>query len=62
MYRTIKKTGVKNENLIMCDRVYFIVEEISQINEVKHAIKTKFRSLKDAIKGADVDALPKRAY
>ena len=51
-----KKTGVKNENLIMCDRKGVIYSGRDKLDQwkSKHAIKTKFRSLKDAIKGADV--------
>ena len=51
-----KKTGVKNENLIMCDRkgvIYYGRGKLDQWKS-KHAAKTKFRSLTEAIKGADV--------
>ena len=51
-----KKTGVKNENLIMCDRKGVIYKGRDKLDQwkSKHAIKTKFRTLKEAIKGADV--------
>ena len=51
-----KKSGVKNENLIMCDRKGVIYKGRDKLDQwkSKHAIKTKFRSLSEAIKGADV--------
>ena len=51
-----KKTGVINENLIMCDRkgvIYKGREKVDQWKS-KHAIKTNLKTLSEAIKGADV--------
>jgi malate dehydrogenase (oxaloacetate-decarboxylating)(NADP+) len=51
-----KSSGVKNENIIMCDSKGVIYKGRKNIDQFKsaHAIETKFRSLKDAIKDADV--------
>ena len=51
-----KNSGVKNENVIMCDRKGVIYKGRDKLDQwkSKHAIKTKFRTLEDAIKGADV--------
>ena len=51
-----KKIGVKNENVIMCDRKGVIYKGRDQVDKFKsaHAIKTNHRSLADAMKGADV--------
>ena len=51
-----KKSGVKNENLIMCDRKGVIYKGRDNLDEwkSKHSVKTKFKSLREAIKGADV--------
>ena len=51
-----KNSGVKNENVIMCDRkgvIYRGRENIDQWKS-KHAVETKHRTLEEAIKGADV--------
>ncbi|MFL2887033.1 MAG: NADP-dependent malic enzyme [Candidatus Pelagibacter sp.] len=51
-----KKTGVLQKNLTMIDRKGVISKERKGLNRWKliHAIKTKNRTLNDAIKGADV--------
>ena len=51
-----KKIGVKNENVIMCDRKGVIYKGRDQVDQFKsaHAIETKLRTLDQAIKGADV--------
>ena len=51
-----KKSGVKNENLIMCDRKGVIYRGREKIDQFKsmHAIDTKLRTLGEAIKDADV--------
>ncbi len=51
-----KKSGIKNENLIMCDRKGVIYKGRNKLDKwkSKHAINTKFKSLTEAIKGADV--------
>ena len=51
-----KSTGVKNENLIMCDRKGVIYKGRENIDQFKsaHAAETKLRTLDDAIKNADV--------
>ena len=51
-----KNSGVKKENLIMCDRKGVIYKGRDKLDQwkTKHAVETKFRTLKDAIKGADV--------
>ena len=52
-----KKIGVKNENVIMCDRkervIYKGRESVDQFKSA-HASVTKLRTLEQAIKGADV--------
>ena len=51
-----KNSGVKNKNLIMCDRKGVIYNGRDKLDHWKtnHAVDTKLRTLKDAIKGADV--------
>ena len=52
-----KNSGVKSENIIMLDRKGVIYEGRTEaIDQWKsrYAVKTKHRSLKDAVKGADV--------
>ena len=51
-----KSSGVKNENIIMCDSKGVIYKGRKNIDQFKsaHAIDTKLRSLSDAIKNADV--------
>ena len=51
-----KNSGVKNKNLIMCDRKGVIYNGRDKLDhwKTKHAVDTKLRTLKDAIKGADV--------
>ena len=51
-----KSSGVKNENLIMCDRKGIIYKGRDNVDQFKsaHAIETKLRTLDDAMKGADV--------
>jgi malate dehydrogenase (oxaloacetate-decarboxylating)(NADP+) len=51
-----KSSGVKNENVIMCDRKGVIFKGRENIDQFKsaHASETKFRKLEDAMKGADV--------
>ena len=53
----IKKFGVPRENILLCDRTGVIYEgRTESMNQWKsaHAVKTKARSLKDAMTGADV--------
>ena len=51
-----KKIGVKSENVIMCDRKGVIYKGRDNVDKFKsaHAVETKFRTLDQAIKGADV--------
>ena len=51
-----KSTGVKSENIIMCDSKGVIYKGRKNIDQFKsaHAIDTKLRTLDEAIKGADV--------
>ena len=51
-----KISGVKNENLIMCDRKGVIYKGRDNIDQFKsaHAIETKCKTLQEALKGADV--------
>ena len=51
-----KKIGVKNENVIMCDRKGVIYKGRESVDQFKsaHASVTKLRTLEQAIKGADV--------
>ena len=51
-----KLSGVKTDNLIMCDRKGVIYEGRGQLDQFKSAfaIKTKHRKLADAMKSADV--------
>jgi len=51
-----KLSGVKNENVIMCDRSGVIYKGRENVDQFKsaHAIETKFRTLEEAMKGADV--------
>ena len=51
-----KSSGVKSENIIMCDSKGVIYKGRKNIDNFKaaHAISTKFRTLDEAIKNADV--------
>ena len=51
-----KLSGVKNENVIMCDRSGVIYKGRENVDQFKsaHAIETKFRTLEEAMKDADV--------
>ncbi len=51
-----KNSGAKSQNIIMCDRKGVIYKGRQNVDQFKssHAIETKLRSLKEAIKGADV--------
>ena len=51
-----KKIGVKNENVIMCDRKGVIYKGRENVDQFKsaHATDTKLRTLEQAMKGADV--------
>ena len=51
-----KLSGVKNENVIMCDRKGVIYKGRENVDEFKkkHAINTNKRNLKDAMEDADV--------
>jgi malate dehydrogenase (oxaloacetate-decarboxylating)(NADP+) len=51
-----KRSGVKNENVIMCDRKGVIYKGREHVDQFKsaHASTTKLRTLEEAIKGADV--------
>jgi malate dehydrogenase (oxaloacetate-decarboxylating)(NADP+) len=51
-----KSSGIKNENVIMCDRKGVIYKGRENIDQFKstHAANTKLRTLKEAMKGADV--------
>ena len=51
-----KSSGVKSENIIMCDSKGVIYKGRKNIDQFKaaHAISTKFRTLDEAIKNADV--------
>ena len=51
-----KSSGVKNENVIMCDRKGVIYKGRENVDQFKsaHAVDTKIRSLEEAMKGADV--------
>jgi len=51
-----KSSGAKAENIIMCDRKGVIYKGRENIDQFKssHAIKTKLRTLDDAMKNADV--------
>ena len=51
-----KSTGVKNENIIMCDSKGVIFKGRPNLDQFKsaHAIDTKYRSLEEAMVGADV--------
>ena len=51
-----KLSGVKNENVIMCDRSGVIYRGRKNIDQFKsaHSVETKFRTLAEAISGADV--------
>lgn len=53
----IKRMGVKHDNVLLCDRTGVIYEGRQEsMNQWKsaHAVKTKRRSLADALEGADV--------
>jgi malate dehydrogenase (oxaloacetate-decarboxylating)(NADP+) len=51
-----KLSGVKNENLVMCDRKGVIYKGREKVDQFKSAfaLETKLRTLEDAMKGADV--------
>ena len=51
-----KSSGVKNENVVMCDRKGVIYKGRENVDQFKsaHAINTKLRTLEEAMKGADV--------
>ena len=51
-----KSSGVKNENVIMCDRKGVIYKGRENVDQFKsaHASETKLRTLEEAMKGADV--------
>jgi len=51
-----KSSGVKNENVIMCDRKGIIYKGRENVDQFKsaHAINTKLRTLEEAMVGADV--------
>ena len=51
-----KLLGVKNENLIMCDRKGVIYKGREKVDQFKSAfaLETRLRTLEDAMKGADV--------
>ena len=51
-----KSSGVKSENIIMCDSKGVIYKGRKNIDQFKsaHAIETKHRTLNDAMKGSDV--------
>ena len=51
-----KSSGVKSDNIIMCDSKGVIYKGRKNIDQFKsaHAIETKHRTLNDAIKGSDV--------
>ncbi len=51
-----KSSGVKSENIIMCDSKGVIYKGRKNIDQFKsaHAIETKYRTLNEAMKGADV--------
>ena len=51
-----KSSGVRNENIIMCDSKGVIYKGRKNIDQFKsaHAVDTELRTLSDAMKGADV--------
>ena len=51
-----KSSGVKSENIIMCDSKGVIYKGRKNVDQFKstHAIETNLRTLKDAMKGSDV--------
>ncbi len=51
-----KSSGIKSENIIMCDSKGVIFKGRANVDQFKssHAIETKLRTLKEAINGADV--------
>ena len=51
-----KLSGVKNENVIMCDRSGVIYKGRKNVDQFKsaHANETKFRTLAEAVNGADI--------
>ena len=51
-----KLSGVKSENMIMCDRSGVIYKGREKVDQFKsaHAIETKIRTLSEAMKGADI--------
>lgn len=53
----LKRMGVRHENVLLCDRTGVIYEgRTEQMNQWKsaHAVKTKRRTLSEALEGADV--------
>jgi malate dehydrogenase (oxaloacetate-decarboxylating)(NADP+) len=51
-----KLSGVKNENIIMCDRMGVIFKGREKVDQFKsaHAVETKLRTLAESMKDADV--------
>ena len=51
-----KSSGAKSENIIMCDRKGVIFKGRSDVDQFKstHAVETKFKTLSEAMKEADV--------
>ena len=51
-----KSLGVKKDNVVMCDRKGVIYQGRDKVDQFKsaHAIKTKFRTLQEVMKNADV--------
>ena len=51
-----KLSGIKNENVIMCDRLGVIYKGREKVDQFKsaHAVETKLRTLAEAMKNADV--------
>ena len=51
-----KSSGAKSENIIMCDRKGVIFKGRSDVDQFKstHAVETKFKTLSEAMKRADV--------
>ena len=52
----LKVLGLDHENIIMCDRKGVIYKGRANIDQFKsaHAVETKFRTLDEAMKDADV--------
>ena len=51
-----KSLGIKKDNVVMCDRKGVIYQGRDKVDQFKsaHAIKTKFRTLEEVMKNADV--------